>query len=398
MNHRRGAIVALVAGLAISAILFSCRSRREGEQQTRDRLPDSEPVIRVYLSHASGSEDLRVAVRGPCAVRGLPSRRLLASPTVVPLGAVKSSPGGIRVGNLAEWPTAKVAIAPGANGTFILNGRTYSGTLELHRADSGAVVAINALPLEEYLCGVLGSEVLLSWPSAALQAQAIASRTYALHQMARKARKQAHVNSDTSDQNYRGTEMATNRARTVIGQTRGVVLTWESSLLPAYYSAICGGHTADALKGLDKPMIPPLAGVKCDFCKDSRYYQWDAVLRKDEIQRCLKAAGHPVGRIAGLRLLGRGQDGRGATVQVLHDEGQLMLMAKDFRLAVGPGRLRSTHFSSKMAATKFTFQGRGWGHGVGLCQWGAKGMADEGYTAELILGHYYPGAELRKLY
>lgn len=387
---------ALIVGLLAIAVPFSCQdTTRPRERTVQFR---SEPRIRVALATGAGSGSLNVAVTGPCEVRAYPSRQVLSQLQDLPNGPVTSAPDGIRIGASARWQVPRLLVAPRVDGTLSVDGRNYRGQLILAKREDGRLEALNDLPLEDYLCGVLGSEVILSWPAAVLQAQAIAARTYALHKLAENSRSLASVAADSTDQNYRGLEMETERAREIVEQTRGVVLTYRSEIFPTYYSATCGGCTTDAMTGLEKPTIPPLAGTQCGFCQAAPYYQWDAKFTKNDISDALNRADYSIGEITGIHLLGRGPSGRVSEVLIKHRDGQRTLKASEFRFLLGAGKIRSTNLTVNMSGGRVTFRGHGWGHGVGLCQWGAKGMADLGYTAELILRHYYPGANLERIY
>jgi len=386
----------LIVGILAVAVPFSCQDTTAPRKRTVQFR--SEPPIRVALATGVRPRGLSVAVTGPCEVRAYPSRQVLSRLQNLPNGAVTAAADGIRIGASAGWRAQRVALVPSIEGTLSVQGRNYRGQLILSKREDGRLDAINVLPLEDYLCGVLGSEVILSWPSAVLQAQAIAARTYALHKLVENSRNLASVTSDSTDQNYRGLERETERAREVIAQTRGVVLTYRSEIFPTYYSAICGGCTTDATTGLQKPTIPPLAGTKCGFCQAAPYYQWDAKFTKNDISDALNRAKYSIGEITGIHLLGRGPSGRVSEALIRHRRGQRTLKASEFRFLMGAGKIRSTNLTVDMSGGSVTFRGHGWGHGVGLCQWGAKGMADLGYTAELILRHYYPGTNLERIY
>jgi stage II sporulation protein D len=396
MQTKHLMISAVVGTVALAvAVPFSCYP--PGTPRPVVTTIHSEPTIRVALVRAGDAGGLLVEVAGPCAVRAFPSQKPLANLVSLPAESVTSTADGISLGSAGEWPVSQVLILPQLSGSLAVNGTRYRGQLLLAK-EGELLSAVNVLPLDEYLAGVLGSEVVLSWPTAALQAQAIAARTYALFKMEQNKGNTASVASDSTDQNYRGMERETERARDIVAQTRGVVLTYRSDILPAYYCAACGGHTVDVTTGLEKPTIPPLSGVECGFCQDSPYYQWDAKFTKNDISEGLNKAGYAVTSVAGIQLLGLGPHGHASSVQVQLPRGQRTLKASEFRFLMGGSKIRSTRFTVEADGGGFTFRGQGWGHGVGLCQWGAKGMAGQGYAAEMILSHYYPGTKLEKVY
>jgi len=139
--------------------------------------------------------------------------------------------------------------------------------------------------------------------------------------------------------------------------------------LKSYYHSTCGGHTTDVPTGLNREPVAPMSGVPCDFCKLSKYWRWTARLDKP------------------FEIVTRGPGERMKTVRFLGKE----MHANEFRLKIGPSRLRSTLILS-ISGTEIS--GAGWGHGVGLCQMGAIGRAAENWSAERIVKYYYPGAAL----
>lgn len=328
----------------------------------------------------------------------MPARRVAARLDSIPEGPVSCAPSGIQIGGKSAKVAPHLLLAPEKDGSLHLNGRRYRGQIEILEGRPGKITAINILPLEDYLCGVLGSEVILAWPAAALQAQAIVSRTYALHQMGRRRNESYDVVSDTLDQSYKGMEQETDRARAIVRETRGVVLAYGRKIFATYYHSTCGGRTAAVSDALQQPTSAPLSGVACGFCQESRYYQWSSTVPQTELVQTLARSGRPMAALLGLHLRRIGQDGRVGAVELEHTHGRTALSAVELRRLLGPDRLRSTCFQARLQGQEVHFQGRGWGHGVGLCQWGAQGMASLGHTVEAILHHYYPGAELMKFY
>ncbi len=358
-------------------------------------LPNKSPVIRVSLGSSADARSLKLSVDGRCT---LMSGGTESTVLRLPKSGIRLSSRGLNIEHTSRWYRQAVSIYPKQDGTLWFNGRYYHGRLSLHLEPDGKVTAINHVDLEDYLQGVLGAEVFLSWPQAAIQAQAVAARSYALHQMLKRKDQHIHLGSDSTDQNYLGLERETARARQIIAQTRGVVLLAGRGILLTYYHSTCGGHTADVAKVFEQRTITPLSGVVCGYCADSRFHHWDVAFEKGDVTRAFLQNGISVGSFLELKLHGNGSSGRIKTVALDHSSGTASVPAADFRRIMGYDRLRSTWFDVKENGRQIHISGHGWGHGVGLCQWGSRGMAMRGYTAELILGHYYPGAKLAKLY
>ncbi|MDP6111277.1 MAG: SpoIID/LytB domain-containing protein [Planctomycetota bacterium] len=409
MKNPAATIVSASLGAGLLIILFSCTGmtptpRLKKENKIPPKLSSEalllngkEPDIRVSLFQAAPSGKIRLGSAGPVQINTLAGELIIEVPSIAE-SAVITTPAGFAIDGYPEFEADQVMLVPKNDSDLSVNGIRYHGRLRLRQRPDRRISAVNLVSLDTYLGGVLGSEVILSWPVATLQANAIASRSYALYQMLQRQNARADVASDTRDQVYRGMERESDRARSIIDQTRGIVLQHGGKMFPAYFSSTCGGYTTDARTGLDRKGWGPLSPVKCGFCRESRYFRWKYTVQKGEIAASLGRAGHNVSVIHDIRPVGRSVDGRAKTVQIVHSKGQLSLKATKFRHIMGTGKLRSTFFSAKVSGSDVVFSGNGWGHGVGLCQWGTKGMASAGYTAEFILNHYYPGAKLAKIY
>ena len=293
--------------------------------------------------------------------------------------------------NAEPQPEAELVLYPN-EGSFRLGDDDYRGSLVVTRqpaqADKQAaqLLAVNVLEPEQYLRGVVAAEMYSSWPLEALMAQAVAARTFMYHSLGAKSR------LTRTDMAYRGQSAEKRSTDLAVSLTEGIILTWEDKVLPAYFSSTCGGHTAAVEKVFASGPLPPLAGVPCDWCRSSPWFEWQA-------------------RVPASLLAGLVRDRDVQTVQYLVPEDtepdgyaryvlindEVRVGAGAFRLKVGGEVLKSACFDVRKADDDFVFEGRGYGHGVGLCQWGAKGQARDGRTWQEILEHYYPGAELRKM-
>jgi stage II sporulation protein D len=283
----------------------------------------------------------------------------------------------------------------GRNGETTLNGLTVGGRLIIKR-QNGRLVVINEVDLEEYLKGVVPAEMSASWHPEALRAQAIAARTYGLYQMRQNAKKEFDVVASTRDQVYKGRAGADGPAGRAVEQTRAMVLTYRDEPVLAAFHSTAAGPTEDALNvwSLD---LPYLKGVECPFDMNSPHFQWRTDVALPFIEKRLREEGFPVGIIAGLAPATYSKAGRVTQVRILHSDGELNIKGEDLRRVIGYTMLASTQFEFEVVGLEVQFTGRGAGHGVGLCQWGAKELAERGYSAETILRYYYPGADIRNL-
>ena len=268
-----------------------------------------------------------------------------------------------------------------------------SGVLQLIRRGKGLLL-INHVDLEEYVKGVVPAEVNPVWHSEMLKVQAVAARTYALYQHMLSASRDYDVVAGTQDQVYRGRHGIDARVVEAVESTRGLVVTHQGAPIYAAFSSTAAGMTEDAMTVWSKD-LPYLKGVECPFDLDSPYYQWKASVKLETLEKNLKQQGFPVGTISAVAPLAYSRAGRVATVRVLHSKGELVLRGEDLRKAVGYTVIPSTQFTVGLIGQDVVFSGYGAGHAVGLCQWGAKELAELGYSFSSILRYYYPGTELQ---
>ena len=274
-----------------------------------------------------------------------------------------------------------------------LNGRGYVGGLDLVRNGDGLAV-VNELPLEEYLVGVLRAEAGDRWPLEALRAQAIVARTYAAYQRLLNTGKPYHIVASTAHQQFGGRVLAVSAAWDAVRDTIGQVLYWEGELFPAFYHTDSGGFTEDPRLVFAARNMPALKPVRCEFSAGSPHFSWSLDVRLTELTDVMKKNDVPVGTVTGIDVTERTPSLRAAVVTVHGSRGSARLRGNDFRRLVGYDSVKSTLFAVAIDGEVAHFSGRGYGHGVGLCQWGAKTMAEQGYRADQILDYYYPGATL----
>lgn len=284
----------------------------------------------------------------------------------------------------------------GRNGDVTVNNLTVAGRVTVKR-QNGKLMAINEVGLEDYVKGVVPSEMNASWHPEALKAQALASRTYVLYKIRLNGKKDFDVAATTKDQVYKGRAGADGPGGRAADETRGQVLVFQNEPIQAVFFSTSAGPTEDAMNvwSLD---LPYLKGVECPFDMNSPYFQqWQTVVWLPLLEQRLREEGFPVGVIASLSPADYTKAGRVSTVRILHSDGELRVKGEDLRRVVGYTLLASTQFDFEVVGFQIQFTGRGAGHSVGMCQWGAKELAEKGYSAEAIVRYYYPGAEIRDL-
>jgi stage II sporulation protein D len=285
-----------------------------------------------------------------------------------------------------------VVSAPAA---VLVNNRGYRGVIEVTPADKGMLV-VNELPLEDYLVGLINCEISSQWPMEAIKAQAVIARTYALYQ--REVRRNApyHLESTVLDQVYDGCDIEDNRAVRGVRETAGEVLTYKGAIIQAFYHSNCGGHT-EAAENVWGVGLPYLQGVDCRYCLTAPSGRWEQSLSLNRIETQLRSAGYQVSGLKEVRTGMRNRSGRLTDLTLVGARSRQRITAVNFRKALGYGVIRSTNFEARTVGGEVVFTGIGFGHGVGLCQWGAKQRAADGFDYREILAYYYPGTVLEKL-
>ncbi|MFQ6066769.1 MAG: SpoIID/LytB domain-containing protein [bacterium] len=344
-------------------------------------------------------ETIQAGATGAFQVKGKGNVRFFL-PSSLPL-TIESSPSGIKI-DQRNWGSS-VWVKPERDSSLCLaNGRRYRGSL-LIKQEGRFLEVINELPLEEYLYGVIKWEISPDWPPVAVAAQAIAARTYALKKLEAPLPKNQdyHLLSTEDDQVYGGVESEDPRSRISVDSTRGQVVIYERQLINAYYSACCGGYTASSADVWGET-FPYLQARADPFCKDSPYHDWKWKVEAEKLRKILREAGSPLGKLYRIQPVSFDQSGRVKQLRIQYRGGEKYLKGSEFRRLVGFDRIKSTLFkvvlSVRRHARYFVFTGRGSGHGVGMCQWGAKAMAEKGYSTREILQFYYPGTSIERRY
>lgn len=285
-----------------------------------------------------------------------------------------------------------VGAVPGS--AFIFNGKSYRGTFE--RTSDGRIV--NIVDLEAYLYSVVSREMPSAWPAAALETQAICARTYVLQRS--DPRRAYDLVPSELDQLYDGIAGETPTGVAAVEASAGRVLSFEGSYAQVAYSSCCGGRTESSADAWGKAPIPYLDGVVCIWCSDSPNFRWNRSLALDAIGSRLTTSLPPFSRLNDLRVAERDPSGRVRTFELIGDRSTAIVSGTVFRRSIGPRVLPSLMVRSLQRTadgTAVAMDGGGLGHGVGLCQWGARGMALSGSAAEAILALYFPGTVVENL-
>ena len=273
-------------------------------------------------------------------------------------------------------------------GDLLVNGVHYVGNIEVFRGRD-SMYLINELPLEEYIKDVVSAEVGASWDMEALKVQAVISRTYAVFQKNKNGTNGNYdLTSSVLHQVYKGSSIDA-RISYAVMDTEGEVLTYDSAPIEAFYHSTSGGKTEDPVEVFGKS-YPYLKPVESN-CELSPYWIWERRIPAEEIEKALQVKG-----IKDLQIKSFTSTERVKTLDVTNNAGVLNVKATDLRKLLGWSRLPSTNFTVSRENYDYIFSGKGYGHGIGLCQWSALEMAKEGKTYKEILNYFYPGTKLEK--
>ncbi len=347
------------------------------------------PEVRVLLAKERPS--LELSADGPYEVydgRG----KLVARGERMGRGVLRGTRHGqIELnGVVCTGPTLQLRPLSGTR--FQFADTDYPGDLLVLQSTTNELSVQNVLDLETYVAGVLLSEMPSYFPREALLAQSIAARSYALWQLQNG---QSHLLATQSHQVYGGTGPRQSLAREIVQSTRGQILESQGKPFCAFFSSTCGGATGDVHRVYSGAPQPPLTGVACDHCKDSSLYRWQRELSLSEIGRRLAV---PRGSVENVYLQ-RDRFGRPSRMRWTGKGWEKQLSALDFRYtwnreAAKDEQLPSAFFRElDWKDGVLVVDGAGFGHGVGMCQYGAAGLAKAGHSYQQILQYYYQGAQ-----
>ncbi len=345
----------------------------------------------MFASHSIAGENIRVVIADDLKSVTLRSNR------VMDVKGTTAGPGQ-KVMTFDRSIVSKHSIRVHASASPIsVLGKKYRGVIELRTKKNGLIQVINDLDLELYLRGVIAAEIPPVWEMEALKAQAIASRTYALYQKRAAGKKPYHIVATVNDQVYLGVNGEQPRTVRAVQETEGMVMSYQGVVIPAYYHANCGGHTESAVElwGFEAPY---LRGVDCECQEIVKDGLWEKRMTSVRVAKALARHGYNVAMIDDIFIAELTPAGRAKKIAIRTVNRIRMVPAEVFREALGSTEIPSVYFEVELLEGEVIFSGRGNGHGVGLCQWGAKEMAEKGHAYQSILTHYYPKITLKKVY
>lgn len=423
----------LMLGLLSALVISSIASCRPGEPVKPDppagrggmfepppakhpglkQLPTSLVNIRVKLT-ARPIESAQAGSTGACEFR-VDGRGAGSSPSAISAAPLRRRDGQW-VFQGKSYAGRILEMSAGASALVQFGADHYRGVLRFLPAEGDSFIAINEVDMESYLSGVLAKELWPNWQPETYRALAIAARTYAYYQSQAFGTDNAYdVANDQSSQCYGGYSAETAKSRQAVNSTRGLMLAIDTAqgvqTFRSEYSSCCGGTVNAAAVLRDSPAIAPFAGgQKCDDCSSASRYRWPTVkVSKAEVYRAMMQA-YPslaaaLGQVTDVRVVAGTAYGRIMWLDIVGKEGvaPIRLRADDLRLvlmrakAANSEKIYSMNCQVRSAGNWIEFSaGKGFGHGVGICQHGAEGKALKGWKAEQIVAFYYPGAKLAR--
>ena len=386
---KRAALTAQAAkGQASKELLNRVEIPQSQDPQSKSRPKDV--TVRVLLAEKQKSARIKHTGKVYIYTLNLDKKYKISAPGTL---AVKALSGGkIQVGTLQSNKT--IVLEPALNTLLSWDNNSYSGKIFIIPAGN-TFHLVEYVPLETYLYGVLPYEMSHTWPLEALKAQAVAARTYTLKSLENVKNQHFDLYSDVRSQMYKGGGKQYDSVKQAVDQTRGEVLTYQDKLFFTYYHANCGGGTDDVRSwNPSLTSIKPLSGASCKTDSHSQSYKWQMNLPRAKVENYAKTVGLS-GTLKSIKIARKTDTGRATNLTIRTSKGSKTVPCGKFRLATGIRSCKITKLSVRKKDVHF--EGKGYGHGIGMCQDGANGMAKDGKNYKKILKNYYPGAELQKI-
>lgn len=262
---------------------------------------------------------------------------------------------------------------------------------------------VEEMPFEEYVAGVVGGEIKNDWPEEAIKAQAIIARTFVLQFVQNNKGSKyanAHISTDIEEAQAWNKDAVNARIKKAVKDTRGQVVVHDGDYAHAWFHSNAGGRTATAVEGLNfKDGNPPYIRVvnspdeSPSVPAEERI--WTVDFSKEEVLRAARNVGKPIEDFSKIGIGNKGPSGRAMVILLDNTE----VPAPELRIALGSTKMKSTMLNEvKIEGQRVVFKGRGYGHGGGMSQWGAYGMAKQGKKAQDIIHHYFKGVDIIKMW
>ena len=337
-------------------------------------------ALELRVAVKKNNSSIAIGSSTPAVVKDS-SGRILGEVAALNAFTALAKKGGV---SIDKWRSGQLWLEPTGDGYVWIGHRWYRGRVRLVPQGSG-VTAINHVDMEDYLYSVVGAEAIPSWPEDALKAQAVAARTYALYKRNTAKNRLWDLDTTTKTQVYKGLNTEYTTTHQAVKATAGEVMTYNGKIILAVFHSSSGGHTENVEDIWSSP-LPYLRGV-VDYDHNAPVFQWTKTLPQSQVSRSVGG----VGNIKAMIPERTTPQGRVVTMKVVGDRGTKRISGVKLRKALD---LRSTLFRVSFHQSTMQINGRGFGHGLGLSQWGSQYLAENGVNYQQILAHYYQNAKL----
>ncbi len=353
--------------------------------------------VRVLLKSWEGVQALRASAEAGLVLMSADGSLISRANPAESISLAASATGVVATN---RTPSGELVLAPVSGAIALVSEQkkaSYRGWLRVS-AVQGKLRLINEVALESYLMSVVPAEMPSSFPRQALRAQAVAARTFVIKRMLANADREFDLTDGEGAQTYAGTATEKPTTTEAVLATAGLVLTFGGEYCDTVYSADCGGHTAASDEMGFGASSPYLSGTPDDpYCASSPHHEWRVERTAEQWARLAEKLGKDLGQVVSVEVTKVGPSGRAQSVNVQGTNGSLQTTGAAIRRVLGNDVCKSTLFDVVQRPDGWVLVGSGWGHGVGLCQYGAAGRAAAGQSFEQILAAYYPGTELKKV-
>ncbi len=348
---------------------------------------ETEPQVRVALEQAA-----TVTLRFGAAV----NVRTAGGVQRWPAGEYRFALAGGQLQSGSNALGREAMLEPVAD-RFYWQGNPYHGRAQL-KIVRNQVLLVNHLPLETYLEGVVPKEMPASWELEALKAQAVSARSYAYYILRKSEDKDYDVAATTASQVYGGADQGNAATRKAIAETGGHILMYDQQPVLTYFHSHSGGVLEDANLVWSGSSLPYYQVRNDDVSQQFRSMTWETHISDAAVASALQRNGFKIKQVLDLQAAETSDSGRLVSVRAVTDSGDITVRANSLRIWLGAADVKSVLTAIEKTSGGYHFKGRGYGHGVGMSQWGAQGMARQGSRYEQILAHYYPGTQLQMIY
>lgn len=369
-------VIIVIVLLLILTLTFSCIP----ESYMKIQGLDKENFIRVLIGQEKDS--FLIQSSNLILVEGIPFQNIVK----VEIKSNNLAINGITFSNRIEIYS---------DGNIYYNNISYEGFFRIVLTNNKMLV-INILPLEKYLESVIPSEVPALWPMEVLKAQAIVSRTYALRKIIESTNNEFDIYADYKSQVYSGLKKLHSRTTRAVRETKGMVLTYKDEIVYAFFHANSGGLIESA-EILGVQPLPYLKPALDKFSQNTFRSYWQTTISSKEF---FERLGIKETKKFTIHIPKRLPSGSIPYIEIIIDSGNNFISKRIpiYRLRETFPSILSPKFELETRDNKLIFKGYGWGHGVGLSQWGAKEMALQGYNYKEIIKHYYKDVNITRLY